>query len=108
MKKVYDENSKIADIVNNQMSIMNSQSKIHQKVKIYILTFYTHNQYLKGNLTRMTTFIKARLEKSDDQTNIDRYRVTTLSTLYLTVLAIAILNFKSIGMPNLINKKSKK
>ena len=32
--------------------------------------------------TRMTTFIKAKLKKSDDQTNIDKYRITLKITEY--------------------------
>ena len=38
-----------------------------QSVKRYIIIFMI--------TTRMTTFIKAKLKKSDDQTNIDKYRV---------------------------------
>ena len=32
--------------------------------------------------TRMTTFIKANLKKSDDKTNIDKYRVAVNITGY--------------------------
>ena len=28
----------------------------------------------------MTTFVKAKIEKSDDQTNIDKYRVAAITT----------------------------
>ena len=34
------------------------------------------------NVTRMTTFIKAKLEKSDDQTNIDKYKEAANITEY--------------------------
>ena len=33
--------------------------------------------------TRMTTFIKAKLKNSDDQTNIDKYRVAPNITEYI-------------------------
>ena len=33
-------------------------------------------------ITRMTTFIKTRFKKSDDQTNIDEYRVAANITEY--------------------------
>ena len=33
--------------------------------------------------TRMTTFIKAKLKKSDDQTNIDKYRVDANNCTYM-------------------------
>ncbi len=47
--------------------------------------------------TRMTTFIKAKLKKSDDQTNIDKYRVAENITEYhcksiLIILRIIIRN----------------
>ena len=32
-------------------------------------------------ITRMTTLIKAKLKKSDDKTNIDKYRVATNITI---------------------------
>ena len=32
--------------------------------------------------TRMTTFIKTKFKKSDDQTNIDKYRVAAYITEY--------------------------
>ena len=39
--------------------------------------------YIQGVLeTRMTTFIKTKLKKSDDQTNIDKYRVAANITVY--------------------------
>ena len=37
---------------------------------------------IKHHLTRMTTFIKAKLEKSDDQANIEKYRVAANITEY--------------------------
>ncbi len=42
-------------------------------------------------LTRMTTFIKAKLMISDDQTNIDKYRVANHSTSKLICGRIIIL-----------------
>ncbi len=61
----------------------------------------------------MTTIIKAKLKKSDDQTNMltnikwlhtlqniiidQNYRNATLSTFYLIVLEITILSLKPIG-----------
>ena len=49
-------------------------------------------------LTRMTTFIKAKLEKSDDETNIEKYIVAANITKYyiisnLFILRIIILKF---------------
>ena len=35
--------------------------------------------------TKIITFIKAKLKKSDDQTNIDKYRVTANITEYNTI-----------------------
>ncbi len=35
-----------------------------------------HDNNTNTNLTRMTTFIKTKFKKSDDQTNIDNYRVS--------------------------------
>ena len=78
---------------------------------------------MKHDRTRMTICMKANLKKSDDQTNINKYRVdanitkcqkstclkwtyglfgynyrvATLSTLYQTVLDIIIPSLKSIG-----------
>ncbi len=62
----------------------------------FLFPFYistrTGKHYLKKNnrrssaltckQTRMTTFIKAKLKKSDDQTNIDKYRVAANITEY--------------------------
>ncbi len=51
---------------------------------------------LISNLIRMTTVKKAKLKKSDDQTNIDKqsrdhnYRVATLSTFYPTAKTMPI------------------
>ena len=45
-------------------------------------TEYVNSQYkgkeilnLKNRITRMTTFIKTKFNISDDQTNIDKYRL---------------------------------
>ncbi len=37
--------------------------------------YCVHSYHNNNKITRMTTFIKAMLKKSDDQTNIDKYRV---------------------------------
>ena len=71
----------------------------------------------------MTTFIKTKLKKSDDQTNIDKYRVVVNITEYHDikinrpknhhseiVSEIIIPSLKSIensNMPKLINHKAK-
>ena len=57
----------------------------------------------------MTTFIKAKLKKSDDQTNIDKYRVTANITenhitLILIFLRIIIPKFMMFG--NCFNVKN--
>ena len=41
--------------------------------------FEIKKKYIK---TRMTTFIKSKFKKSDDQTNIDKYRVAANITEY--------------------------
>ncbi len=56
---------------------------------------------IKPLITRMTTFMKAKLEISDDQTNIDKYRVAANNIeyhiiTYLIFLSIVILKFKII------------
>ncbi len=38
----------------------------------YVVQLIKHSNY---TLTRMTTFIKTKFKKSDDQTNINKYRV---------------------------------
>ena len=38
------------------------------------------------NKARMATFIKTKLKKSDDQTNIDKYRVAANITEYNLIL----------------------
>ncbi len=40
------------------------------------------NKHIKA---RMTTFTKAKLKKSDDQTNIDKFRVTANITEYQNI-----------------------
>ncbi len=46
-------------------------------MKSYSKYTYTHCRVLKRSLyvTRMATFIKTKLKKLNDQTNIDKYRV---------------------------------
>ncbi len=80
----------------------------------------------------MTTFIKAKLKKTDDQTNIDKYRVaanitsklilrvssyglfgddywvSTLSSFYLTVSGIIIKSLKLTRILTCLNKKNEK
>ncbi len=46
--------------------------------------------------TRMTTFIKTKFKKSDDQTNIDKYRASVNITEYQIFLRIIILKFMKI------------
>ena len=45
----------------------------------------------------MTTFIKAKLKKSDDQTNIDKYRVAANITEYHIISILTCLDY--IKMP---------
>ena len=40
---------------------------------------------IKSNLTRMITFIKAKLKKSGNQTNTDKYRVDANITEYYNI-----------------------
>ncbi len=51
-------------------------SQLHKSTHIYKFYIIINIQ------TRMTTFIKAKLKKSDDQTNIDKYRVAANITKY--------------------------
>ncbi len=46
-----------------------------------ILDFYNYHK-IKCNQTRVTTFIKTRFNISDDQTNIDKYRLAANITEY--------------------------
>ncbi len=39
-------------------------------------------KYLNPNITRMTTFIKTKFKISEDQTNIDKYRLAANITVY--------------------------
>ena len=48
----------------------------------------------------MTTFIKAKLKKSDDQTNIDKYRVAANITEYQIISKLI---FLRIIIPNFMN-----
>ncbi len=48
------------------------------------------------NKTRMTTFIKTKFQKLDEQTNIDKYRVAVKITEYCNILRIIILKFVKI------------
>ena len=41
--------------------------------------------------TRMTTFIKAKLKKSDDQTNIDKYKGAANATEYHIISKLIII-----------------
>ena len=65
---------------------------------IYAQTFTSINDLKSSNIqnilksfplkTRITTFIKTKFNKSDDQTNIDKYRVPANITEYHIILSI--------------------
>ena len=43
--------------------------------------------YFNTIITRMTTFIKTKFKKSDDQTNIDKYRLAANITEYYNIIS---------------------
>ncbi len=51
-------------------------------MRAYLLVYFKEYKILK---TRMTTFIKAKLKKSDYQTNINKYRVAADITQYFII-----------------------
>ena len=52
---------------------------------LVIKIFLYINLIVLTDITRMTTFIKAKLNKSDDQMNIDKFRVAANITEYHNV-----------------------
>ena len=56
--------------------------------------------------TRMTTFIKAKLKKSDDQTNIDKYRVTKNIAYYIKLIFLIIIIPKLMMIRQLFHVKN--
>ena len=71
-------------------------------------SFWKHNDNLRCaitstfcNITRITTFIKKKFKKSDDQTNIEKYRVVANITEY-HMMIISKLIFLRITIPKLV------
>ena len=54
------------------------------------------------HVKRMTTFIKTKPKKSDDQTNIDKYRIATNITEYHIISKLTVLR---IIIPKLMQKR---
>ncbi len=79
-----------------------SLSKIRETTRFFLI-YNTRKIGLKAillilNITRMTTFIKTKFKISDDQTNIDKYRLAANNTVYhiiskLILQRIIITNF---------------
>ncbi len=66
--------------------------------RLYSSLYLSYVERCNPSLTRMTTFIKTKFKISDDQTNIDKYRLAANITEYhiiskLIVQPIIITNF---------------
>ncbi len=82
--KIYDKNYKLENsctYCNTWLFICSSSTKLFndKKKKKSFMPKIADVIYIE---TRMTTFIKTKFKISDDQTNIDKYRLTANITVY--------------------------
>ncbi len=58
---------------------------------IWLKFLFERSSYLALDTTRMTTFMKQKFKKSDDQTNIDKYRAAANITEYHSISKLILL-----------------
>ena len=76
--------------MNNRRRKKFQMKKSYKSYKDHLVCF-SNLSLLKNKLTRMTTFIKMKFKKSDDHTNIDKYRVAANITKYHIISKLILL-----------------